>query len=309
MTIQEAREIPLEIVLEDMGIYPAHKHGNDIFYYAREGDKKTPSFKINTKINKWYDHGVGTGGNTIDAVIFLKGGDFYDALKYLSKFSNNYHSYEHRMSHNFHRKSSDKEIEKTYEIIDIKNIYSYNLKNYIEDRKIDRDIADKYLKEIVYKTKNAGDKNLYTLGFKNDSGGWETRNENFKLNLGGKNITTFSNDDKNIRLKIFEGAWDFLSYLTKCPEESKGNDFIILNSVAMVHKLDDIEKEKYKYIDCYFDNDEAGKRTFKDVKEKFPNSIVNDYSYTYENYKDLNEWLQDNIVEEKKENVIKKRRL
>lgn len=125
------------------------------------------------------------GGNTIDAVIFLKGGDFYDALKYLSKFSNNYHSYEHRMSHNFHRKSSDKEIEKTYEIIDIKNIYSYNLKNYIEDRKIDRDIADKYLKEIVYKTKNAGDKNLYTLGFKNDSGGWETRNENFKLNLGG----------------------------------------------------------------------------------------------------------------------------
>ena len=77
----------------------------------------------------------------------------------------------------------------------------------------------------------------------------------------------------------------------------------------MVHKLDDIEKEKYKYIDCYFDNDEAGKITFKDVKEKFPDSIVNDYSYTYENYKDLNEWLQDNIEEEKKVNVNKKRRL
>lgn len=42
MTIQEAREIPLEIVLEDMGIYPAQKHGNDIFYYARGGDKKLP---------------------------------------------------------------------------------------------------------------------------------------------------------------------------------------------------------------------------------------------------------------------------
>lgn len=308
MTIQEARDIPLEIVLEDMGIYPAHRHGNDIFYYARGGDKKTPSFKINTKINKWYDHGVGVGGNTIDAVIFLKGGDFYDALKYLSKFSNNYHSYEHKVSYNFHRDKSEKKTEKTYEIIDVKNIYSYSLKDYIEDRKIDRDIADKYLKEIVYKMKTAGDKNLYTLGFKNDSGGWETRNENYKLNLGGKNITTLNNDDKNSRLKIFEGAWDFLSYLTMCPEGANSNDFIILNSVAMVHKLDDIEKEKYKYIDCYFDNDEAGKRTFKDVKEKFPDSIVNDYSYTYENYKDLNEWLQDNI-EEEKVNVNKKRRL
>ena len=50
METSQAREISLELILKDLGFEPAKKNGNDIFYFVREGDKNTPSFKINTQL-------------------------------------------------------------------------------------------------------------------------------------------------------------------------------------------------------------------------------------------------------------------
>lgn len=299
MKAEEARTIPLELVLNDMGIFPSHKNGNDIFYFAREGDKKTPSFKIDIKINKWYDHGVGTGGNTIDAVMFLKKCDFYDAMKYLEKFEN-YVITDDVYKANQNKKYINEENKKNYKIISIKRIFSYMLKNYINERAIDFEIANRYLKEIVYKTEKGGEKDFYALGFKNDSIGWEIRNKIIKGNLEGKNITTFNNNSSS--LKIFEGYWDFLSFLTINPDQENESDYIILNSVALVDKISSIDEKKYNLIQCYLDNDEAGERTLKRIREIFKGKIVEDCSIDYENYIDLNDWLKEN-----RDNVIRKK--
>lgn len=291
MNAKEARDIPLEVVLEDMGIYPAKKSGNDIFYFAREGDKNTPSFKINSKINKWYDHGVGEGGNTIDAVMFLKNCDFYNAMRYLEKFQN-YVGATYESSKFVDRKKANKEEEKTYEIISIKRIFSFALKNYINERGIDFEIANKYLKEIVYRTDSGGDKDFYALGFKNNSGGWEIRNKFIKGNLEGKDLTTIENNSKT--LKIFEGNWDFLSYLTLNPNEEQESDYIILNSTSMTEKLQEIEKNKYHLVECYLDNDRGGNEAVEKIRDIFKGSIIEDCSSKYENYNDLNDWLKEN---------------
>lgn len=288
MKPQTAREIPLEYVLEDLGAIPSHRSGNDIFYFARPNDKKSPSFKIDAKINKWYDHGVGIGGNTIDAVIFLKNVDFAEAMKYLEKFNNDVTE----MISNKNLKSSfspeKSEKTKTYEIKTIKPIFSFALKDYLGERRIPLEIGMKYLKEVVYRNEKH-DKDFYALAMRNDSNGLEIRNKFIKGNLGGKDITTIDNNSN--KLKIFEGSWDFLSYITLFPEEENSN-FIILNSVALAKKLNNLNFNAYSTVECYLDRDDAGCRTYNYIKDIVGDKTRNN-SYLYEGYNDLNDYLQN----------------
>lgn len=140
------------------------------------------------------------------------------------------------------------------------------------------------------------DKNYFGIAFKNDSNGYEIRNAYSKICLGKKDITTIKNNSKLLR--IFEGFFDFLSfkkvenYLEKEP-----SDYIILNSVTMIHKIKN-ENENYKNIELYFDNDEAGTRAVEMIKIEMDN--VEDCRVLYSGLKDLNDWLiQNNPTEER----------
>ena len=48
--------------------------------------------------------------------------------------------------------------------------------------------------------------------------------------------------------------------------------------------------DDFSIVKCYFDNDDAGERAFKFLKESFKSPIM-DCRYYYKNYKDLNEYL------------------
>ncbi len=294
MKASQAREISLELILQDLGFEPAKKNGNDVFYFVREGDKNTPSFKINTQLNKWYDFGVGTGGNTIDAIMFIKKIDFHEAMKYLEKYENHILSSNEIIINNFKKIKYEEEV--SYKILEIKSIFSYSLKDYLDERNISFTIANEFLKEIVYELK---DKKYYALGFENDSNGFEIRNPFFKGNFIKKDITTINNNSE--QLVIFEGVYDFLSFLSLNKEEINKNDYIILNSTSMVNKLKKVDK-KYKMIDTYLDNDETGKKVFLNIKEIFNYAKVSDCSINYADYKDLNEYL----IDQKKEIKIKR---
>ena len=45
--------------------------GSDYWYLSPLRLEKDPSFKVNRKLNVWYDHGIGKGGNLIDLGILL----------------------------------------------------------------------------------------------------------------------------------------------------------------------------------------------------------------------------------------------
>src|SRR5690554_4765898 len=83
LSINEAKAIDMVDYLSGLGYRPAKIRNADYWYSSPLRNEKTPSFKINRKMNCWYDHGLGKGGNIIDFGIEFHGcsvGEFLQKL-------------------------------------------------------------------------------------------------------------------------------------------------------------------------------------------------------------------------------------
>src|SRR3982751_873173 len=63
---ENARQIDLVNYLESLDHHPQKIRGIDYWYLSPLRNEKTASFKVNRKLNLWYDHGLGKGGSLID---------------------------------------------------------------------------------------------------------------------------------------------------------------------------------------------------------------------------------------------------
>ena len=71
------REIPIADFLSAMGIHPTKQKGNALWYSAPYRTERTPSFKVDTAKNVWFDFGTGKGGDIFDlAGAFIGSEDF-----------------------------------------------------------------------------------------------------------------------------------------------------------------------------------------------------------------------------------------
>lgn len=250
---------------------------NDIFIKSPFNPaEKTPSFKINIQKNIWYDHAQGRGGNILDLVMQLHNLTLSQALKHLKK--DNF-SFSQANFTPAPAKKTKTEIKK------IQDIQNKALINYLSKRKVQR--YNNFLQEIYY-TQN--DKSYFALAFKNDSNGYETRNEYFKGCIGKKDITTIKGSQNN-KLSVFEGFLDYLSALTFYKVDSFKSDVIILNSVANKNIIIPL-LNNYKKIYLFLDNDKAGAETKQSLYTANQNCI--DCSNLYKDYKDFNEMLVGN---------------
>src|SRR5690606_11220770 len=66
LSIDEAKGIDMVDYLSRLGYQPAKIRNVDYLYCSPFKNEKTPSFKINRKLNCWYDHGPGNGGAILD---------------------------------------------------------------------------------------------------------------------------------------------------------------------------------------------------------------------------------------------------
>ena len=68
LTCARARHIDMVDYLASLGHFPDPRRSRnpDYWYKSPLRNEKTPSFKVNRKLNVWYDHGTGEGGNLID---------------------------------------------------------------------------------------------------------------------------------------------------------------------------------------------------------------------------------------------------
>ncbi len=64
--IKEIKSIPLADFLSRLGHEPAARKGTRLWYKSPLRQEQTPSFKVETTLNCWYDFGLGKGGNLID---------------------------------------------------------------------------------------------------------------------------------------------------------------------------------------------------------------------------------------------------
>ncbi|KAA6325535.1 hypothetical protein EZS27_025262 [termite gut metagenome] len=156
--------------------------------------------------------------------------------------------------------------------------------DFVRERKIDWELANQYCKEIHYQING---RNYFGVGFRNDKGGYELSNPSgFKGCISPKDITTIRNNHDTCL--VFEGFWDFLSYLTLQNVKQTKHDAVILNSVANVSKAMDFIKS-HKDICTYLDNDEAGEKATQFIHSTCSTAYNRLTRYT--EYKDLNDYL------------------
>ncbi len=284
MDIKTIKNIPISTVMNKLGFCIIRTNDSSLWYKSPFRNETTASFKVDSKKNLYYDFGEGIGGNIFDLIMRLKECDFKEALHFLR---NEFESF------SFHQPKQgliNREINKvtTYQINKEQVLQNHILIEYLKARSLDIEICKQYLVEVYYQV---NDKKYFGVGFKNDVGGIEIRNKYAKLCLGKKWYTSIKN--KCNQLIVLESWSDFISLLIVYPKTENQFDFVILNSLSMLNKLD-VVFEEYEKVFLALDNDEAGTKATEKHLEILGAKCA-DIRYLYKNgSKDLNDYLLRN---------------
>lgn len=272
LTCNRARNFSIVQVLQEINISPLRQTERDAWYLSPLRIETVASFHVSKLKNRWYDHGLGKGGNVIDLVVMIKNCSVKEALDYLAGEDGSFSFQQQRIL------GSD-----TLTICEVKEINHPALLQYLDDRRIPALIAREYCKEVFYQVNN---KNFFAIGLQNSLGGWEFRNKYFKTSTSPKSYTYLKNDSN--QLLILEGMFDFLSLATLYPELVSSSDCIVLNSLSFLEEIEALVPN-YQQTHAYLDNDPAGRRATERLKSICP-YLVN-MSDFYRGYGDLNDLL------------------
>ncbi|WP_333852784.1 toprim domain-containing protein [Epilithonimonas sp.] len=283
MNCKQFNSISLEEVLLSLGHLPTKQNEKEAWYLNPFASESQASFKLDKRINAWYLHSEGIGGNNTD---FMK--------KYLNTTVNEVLIWVEKQNFSsFHHQRQIKKSEPNYTIDQILDLQNPNLKQYLQGRGLSPKVYD-HIKEVRF---TIGSKKLYAIGFENLSGGFELRNAFYKGSLLKKDVSLIdlSINDQNISniqdrdvkgIAVFEGFMDALSFIEL--QKSFSGDILVMNSIALLNKS--IEHLKnYPDIHLFLDNDNAGIKCRSEIIKFFPEA--KDHSGIYSKHKDLNEYL------------------
>ena len=298
MNIQQINsEIAITEFLASQGIRPAYRRGADWWYTSPlRPAERSPSFKVSTRLNRWYDHGAGEGGKLFDLALRLCGsGQVRGTIRLLSeRFSLSQANLASQRERHTPPLEPGAQAEAAQApgtssgitILDARPLSQDSLLSaYLRERGIRHAIAQAYCQEVSF---TLGKKEYRAVGFANRSGGYELRNAWFKGSSSPKDITFVDNGAKSVCL--LEGFLDFLSLLELRPRLPPRSNFLILNSVALAGKTLELLRQ-HKAVYLFLDRDEAGKRLSDKLLRSEGKSI--DASAFYQGHKDVNEYLVD----------------
>ncbi|QUY56428.1 MULTISPECIES: toprim domain-containing protein [Chryseobacterium] len=275
MNCEEVKEkVNIRTVLESFSLFPVKENWKTAFYFALDREEKIPSFSVDFVKNKAFDFGTGKSYDVISIVQQMNRCSVSDALKYLEKF-------DFSIQENLEIEEIDQS--KNYQILKVSEIKHPALIQYLKFRKVleQRNL----IKEIYYELNG---KKYFGIGFFNNSGGVEIRSKYSKICLGKKDVTLIKNDlNTSNEIVVFEGFFDYLTFKNLESAESSISDCLILNSTAMLFKVDKELRAYYK-TSLFLDNDDNGITIKQVIRKNYKN--VEDCSLLYKDFKDLNEW-------------------
>lgn len=285
MNSKQAKQIPIEDFLGRLNKKPVKKSGADLWYQSPLHKDNTPSFKVNTILNTWYDFGTGEGGTIIDLLQTMYNESVSDVL---SRLSSSYGAVSPITQFETVRMQKKPAISKL-KLEAVTDITEKGLYAYLRDRCIDVDIAKQYLHQIYFSITDKPNQ-CYALAMKNDRGGYEfTNGLKMKGCIGHKAVTTIKNN-QNKSVAVFEGMVDFLSFLTHHNITNFQSSAIIMNSVAMKKEtLKAIQTGGFAKAYLFLDNDNAGNETKSFLTSNLGINFF-DKSDIYHDYKDYNEY-------------------
>jgi DNA primase len=280
MTLTEIKQINIRKYLHDSGIYPVKDYGNYGMYHCPYRSDHNASLKVDYSKNVWHDFGTNEGGSIIDLLMKIANCTFSEAVNRL----------EGKCA--YMQTCSPTKIQPSSPALAIESIHEIThpkLTAYVKERMINLDLANRYCREVHYRNR---DNVYFAVGFRNDSGGYELNSKpDFKGCIPPKEITTFRNGKETCL--VFEGFWDFLSYLTIQKTETTKHDVAVLNSTANVQKAMDFLKS-HQEIYTYLDNDDGGRKATELIK--LACLPVNNRSERYAGFKDLNDFLRNKPI-------------
>lgn len=282
MDIQRIKQTSIVDLLSRLGHSPVKRKGAEVWYRSPYREERTPSFRVNTDKNLWMDYGTGTGGDIFTlAGEFIHSRDFMAQAKFIAEKSSLPLSVVELPGHD--RRSH---AEPGFEDVEVQPLRHYALTAYLAERGIPARMAERHCCQLNY---HAHGKPYFAVGFKNMAGGYEIRNKFFKGCVPPKDISLVKTESPTDVCSVFEGFMDYLSAVVL--GVAKGEDCMVLNSVANTGKAVK-HLGGYGRINCYLDNDEAGRRTLETLRRQFGGKVT-DCSKLYEKSKDLNDHLQE----------------
>lgn len=281
LTFSQAKQIPITEYLSGVGVEPSKVRGSDYWYLSPFRHERSPSLKVNTKLNIWYDHGSGEGGTLIDLGAKLHQCSLQE---FLDKLSAGIHD---SPQVSFPRNSFEA-AERKLEIMTTRDLCNPDLLHYLESRGIKSHFAREYCREAEFRI---DEKSYLAVGFPNRSGGYELRNRWFKGSSSPKDVSLINNGSSH--LCVVEGFIDFLSLLSlnqkRVVELPLRTSFLILNSLSCLNKNLAI-LQSHQEVRLFLDNDLAG----KEAKEALTLKGISFYDAgsLYAGHKDVNEFLK-----------------
>lgn len=294
MNISEAKQVRIVDFLAQLGHHAQYVKSEQHWYLSPLREERTPSFKVNDRLNEWYDFGEATGGDLVELGKYLcRTGSVREALAYIERHATGASLPRVRVP-----VTPPRPIECDMKGLVIVPLRHHALLSYLHSRMIDADIGRMFCREVHYELRQ---RSYFALAFGNISGGYEVRNPYYKGCIKSKDISLIqqSHGEVQKRVCVFEGFMDFLSYLTL---KQTGDDtvcidapcdYLVMNSVHNLKKTL-VHLQGYSSIHCYLDNDLAGQKTAETIAGMY-GGRVSDEACRYTEYKDLNDCLRRKI--------------
>lgn len=291
MTIEEAKRVRIVDFLALLGHRAQYVKSEQYWYLSPLRAERTPSFKVNDRLNEWYDFAEATGGDLVELGKHLCGtGSVSEALAYIERHANGASLPRIRQP-----TAPVRPVEAEMKELVVVPLRHHALLSYLHSRMIDADIGRMFCKEIHYELRQ---RRYFALAFGNISGGYEVRNPYYKGCINSKDISLIpqSRSEVQRRVCLFEGFMDFLSYMTL--KQTRDDticidapcDCLVMNSVGNLKKTL-AHLQSYAHIHCYLDNDLAGQKTVETIAGLYGERVSNEAG-RYAEYKDLNDYLR-----------------
>lgn len=282
MDIRKLNSLPIKAYLASRGVHPAKDRAYYGMYLSPLREERTPSMKVDYRLNLWIDFGLNEGGTMADLVMRLEKCTFREALRKLEQHmgGGDYVYLGGRDSPAPHARRQEPAIT----VVRVKPLAHPALVHYLGRRGIDVHMAGLHCPEVHY---SIGGRRYYAVGFQNDSGGYELRSRHFK---GSTSKDATSIHSSGLSCLVFEGFMDYLSYLTLRKRERAEQSVVVLNSVANLHRALEFIRT-HGNVWTFLDNDKAGRDAVGKLLQAC--GSLDDQSGQYAAYKDLNDYLRN----------------
>jgi DNA primase len=190
---ETARNFSVIKTLEKLGHFPKKTTEKEAWFLSPFRSETQASFKVSKAKNRWYDHGMGVGGNVIDLVSKILKCPIKETLEFLDAGI---------AKNTLRQQQTFNENEPGLDIIKVQEIIHPALIQYLRLRGISIRIAKTFCKEVWYTHKNT---QFFAIGLKNNKNGWELRNKIFKNSSSPKSYTYIQNNNEQVI--ILEGMF------------------------------------------------------------------------------------------------------